>query len=863
MVKQNKRLTVNQLKTLLNDLNIKFPSKYKLADLQHLCESKGLLTQTMNDDVPIVPEEVWKEVKKMIIVKCAFRKAMNFDNDKFKLLQNEVETFVHIISRMLRRSSLTMAYHFTKMVASEQVIPNLYDQNDTYWKKWLCIGIDNKFPDKDSKTSFDEISEYIGKVVDPNDLENFPMYFDQVLNYAGHTLQTMITNNAWIPLFSRLARLTKYKMKLFNIKNISTYDVINMIPSEHQEGVDKWPIVLQNYIVEVRQLLKVKQGTRLYDDYGKDKAVDFNTIFRFNYWMQLQFEKLNKKRMKLMPIFGIHRAHVRLDTKTLLFLFKKIYPNDEGILRLEGNNPDKFMFKIIEQSKPEPLLKKNCDDDHQWNDYKTKLQKYQKDMKDIKESESYKLQKQKYDEWLKVDRRNPEFLLNDIEVKKPINISKKECGDDIERWNDYKLNLKKFEDTIKMIKESEAYINQKKKYDDFVRLETKIVSSFFKPRIVNIKKNWNFDGSISTDGVSISIQYSQTRRVLVKAPGTIPKKKQEAPFEKHEYDRNLTTQVNSKIYLGLDPGRNNLACVTYYLANGDKNTWKLSRGAYYNDSGIKKLNKIKNKRYDGILCNWSLLGGENVGLATSRHTDIFAYLKVYSTFSEEWWKLALHRRESRDNLQRYAGKRHVIDSFYSKIKKYMQKKYPDQEIYIAYGSAYKSMKANGKGEVSAPVGQMFSACKRVFKDHVEVTSEIRSTMVSWKYGTKKEIVYKKIVNGKDTFHHSIEKKSPIIKDLNDIKIVKALTDRARIQGKHRKGGTSEEWIAKGIGDPENPKIKKETVIRWPEIRGLRFNHEDGMYLDRDREAALTIARLCCMEKLGLPRPYPFDCRYRL
>ena len=838
MVKHNKHLTVNQLKSLLNDSNIKFPTKYKLADLQHLCESKGLLTQTIND-LPIVEEEVWKEVKKIFIVKCAFRKAMNFDDDKFSLLQNEVESFVHIISRMLRRSSLVIAYHFTKMLSSEQVIPNLYDQNDTYWKKWLCIGIDNKFPDKDSKTSFDEISEYIGKVIDPNDLENyyeaFPMYFDQVLNYAGHTLQTMITNNAWIPLFSRLARLTKYKMKLFNIKNISTYDVINMIRSEQQEGVDKWPTVLQDYVIEVRKRLSAKQGTRLYDDYGKDKAIDFDTIFRFNYWMQKQFEELKKKRMKLMPIFGIHRAHVRLDTKTLLFLFKKIYPNDEGILRLEGNNPDKFMFKMIEQLKPEPLLKKNCIDD-QWIDYKTKLQKYQKDIKDVKESESYKLQKQKYDEWLKVDRRNPDFMLNDIEVKKPTKLSKKECG---EQWNDYKLNLKKYEDTIKLLKDSKAYINQKKRYDDFVRLE-----------------------SISTDGVSISIQYSQTRRVLVRAPGTIPNKKQEIPsVEKLEYDINLTTQVNSKIYLGLDPGRNNLACVTYYLANGDKNTWKLSRGAYYNDSGIKKLNKIKNKRYEGIVCNWSLLGGENVGLATSRYTNILAYLKIYSTFSEEWWKLALHRRESRDNLQRYAGKRHVMDSFYSKIKKYMQKKYPDQEIYIAYGSAYKSMKANGKGEVSAPVGPMFAACKRVFKDHVEVTSEKRSTMASWKYGTKKEIVYKKIVNGKDTFHHSTEKKPPIIKDPNDIQIIKALIDRSRIQGKHRKGGTSKEWIAKGIGDPENPKIKKS--IRWPEIRGLRFTHEDGMYLDRDREAALTIARLCCMEKLGLPRPYPFDCRYRL
>jgi hypothetical protein len=53
------------------------------------------------------------------------------------------------------------------------------------------------------------------------------------------------------------------------------------------------------------------------------------------------------------------------------------------------------------------------------------------------------------------------------------------------------------------------------------------------------------------------------------------------------------------------------------------------------------------------------------------------------------------------------------------------------------------MPAKGKGEIAAPVGGMFAACKRVFKgtDKVSVTDEFRSTMLSWTYGTKKERVY--------------------------------------------------------------------------------------------------------------------------
>ena len=39
------------------------------------------------------------------------------------------------------------------------------------------------------------------------------------------------------------------------------------------------------------------------------------------------------------------------------------------------------------------------------------------------------------------------------------------------------------------------------------------------------------------------------------------------------------------------------------------------------------------------------MGGVDIGLSTSRAEDIKAYLKVYDTFAEEWWNLALKKRE--------------------------------------------------------------------------------------------------------------------------------------------------------------------------------------------------------------------------
>ena len=55
------------------------------------------------------------------------------------------------------------------------------------------------------------------------------------------------------------------------------------------------------------------------------------------------------------------------------------------------------------------------------------------------------------------------------------------------------------------------------------------------------------------------------------------------------------------------------------------------------------------------------------------------------------------------------------------------------------------------------------------------------------------------------------------------------------------------------------KVEEHTdrTLRYPEIRGLRFSPERRIYLDRDREAAATIARLRTIELLDRQRPAPF------
>ena len=152
---------------------------------------------------------------------------------------------------------------------------------------------------------------------------------------------------------------------------------------------------------------------------------------------------------------------------------------------------------------------------------------------------------------------------------------------------------------------------------------------------------------------------------------------------------------------------------------------------------------------------------------------------------------------------------------------------------------------------------MFASCKRIFKEEVCVTDEFKTTLMSWETGAKKECVYKipsvslnaegQISIGDEwLLCHTLLKKPPKVAE-RDQSAVRVYCTRKKIQEKHRRGG-----LATSLFDVN------KSIKRYPEVRGLRFSPETSTYSDRDRSYALTIARLHCMELLGLGRPLPFS-----
>ena len=197
-----------------------------------------------------------------------------------------------------------------------------------------------------------------------------------------------------------------------------------------------------------------------------------------------------------------------------------------------------------------------------------------------------------------------------------------------------------------------------------------------------------------------------------------------------------------------------------------------------------------------------------------------------------------------------------------------------RDVLVGYGSAGLTMKSSGKGEVAVPTTGAFKACTRVFgKKSTSVTDEFRSTAIGWETGGRKEAVYRQVVSQETVLakdkndptktkvrfncrvHHISGKMMPVVPEAEKA-LVEAYLQAMKEKRKLRRCGGVTPKPRQEMQDDEVEE-KKVRALRYPEVRGLRFCPERRKYFDRDRTAALTIARLRTTELLGTARPAPF------
>jgi hypothetical protein len=312
--------------------------------------------------------------------------------------------------------------------------------------------------------------------------------------------------------------------------------------------------------------------------------------------------------------------------------------------------------------------------------------------------------------------------------------------------------------------------------------------------------------------------------------------------------------------IGLDPGRTNLAALSYYWIKEDgtieKKHWSLTRNTFYTESGIKQRSKAKALRFAELHTQWTELGS----LRATQENEIVHYIDNYNKIKSRWWELALDKKESVDRLLTYGGKRRVLDKFFIKVKTDVndackKAKIPVPNIVIAYGSAHVSMKSTGFGELSTPVSATYQSCRRAFSSRdgslkTVTEDEYGTTKYDFETATETKKVYKtmKLNNTtnkiEDTFHHCHNKqRSPIVKP-EDLQVVKEYYERIKQKKKTRK-------------KPPDPN-EQEIVYHYPEIRGLRFCPESRNYVDRDRKSSGCIGRLAVLRMTTQSRPAIFS-----
>ena len=675
---------------------------------------------------PCENEEAFVDKSFKTVIKCTLRRAMAMDDVAFAGFLTHVETCVNVISRMVRRGGLALLHHLVSLAKENLPIPNLFKQKSTYWKNWLrldftsvasapyassgpCtvrlvvtdddrVSLDVVTLDVHWRSICDKVGKIIGTVGEDGYVQALPEAFDQVLAYAAKTFETSILNNAWVPMLARLTRLTKHTLRANKSKGagLKTYEMMKQIRAAHP-SFEGWPQWACDFALDVRGRLKLTDKP-LFDDHGS--KMEFHDIFMFNFWMQQRFKELKVKRLSLSPVFKVARWNVRLDLKTLVAIAKRLMPHAEEV---------KAMLLMDDTSK----------------------ERKKKTGRAIV---------------------NPD---GDIVPKAPpLAYKAKSACKTPDEWRAVKEAREKHQAKVKIVKESDDYIAKKKEYDVYCNVKRAVARLLFND--LPVKSGWRFDGSILTDGVSTSLQFSQVRRVPMSTRKAAKRVKTKGD---PKYDKDQQTLINGAggaktLVVGLDPGRQNIATIAYVL---DESTNKLypeaalkkgrtlSRQQFYTESGIVLLNLKKSTRMKMFVRRWQELGSggggvyENIGaLRTDDPGDIERYLSKYAEMSDEWWLLALKRVESRDRFNRYIGKRKVLDGFFSRVKRDLERTFPDVAIQLAYGSAGLKMKPTGKHEVAVPTTGAYKAAKRIFAEALSVVVEFRTTLMDW-HGVKEAI----------------------------------------------------------------------------------------------------------------------------
>lgn len=752
----------------------------------------------------------------------------------------DIDAWVRRVSKAYRRASLLLHLALLRLAEAQAPIPDLMRKNDTFWKH-LLLGLPSGEAYDDILQHVTDCEQYVETAVGVN-AGDIP---DNMLCYAATTLKTAVKNNMAVPLVNRLGKVCQLLSKSHN-REVQSHHLLSQTRlSDGLADVAAWPEWAVDFRREVRQRLGLAPPTFIGGNFHK--RLTFSTLYGFTRWMTEVARDLSDGRHRawmLSPVFSVRRAYVRLDVRTCAHLVRR------NVKAIAGASAKKA---TAEQRAAKPGLE--------------------------------------------------HALRHRAHVSR---VASAEVSDD--------------------------------KLDDIV-----VASGLFKRSFLSSKGpgvHRRFDYAISTDGVGVCAQYSRVgiwedkkaKKKAKKSTKTASKKaKRQAPKsavvgglrQLEDYARDLQTLVQlpadqassssaassrPKIVVGVDPGRTNIATVSFVADvpeplpaglsssySAKRRCWALKRGSYYERGGVNRQDVRQRERLaplteyftslgsvnapaggvavaeaalgalaldaasdggttdgDGAPPPWDGDGTVDIGaeegirgaLRTTSSHAVVQYLVTYAVHRDAWWEVALRLEESIASFERFRGKMRVVDSFFRDVYADVSRLFPDADIEVAYGHAFKTMAPSGHYELSVPTAATFRSCERIFRGSpVSVTDESNTSRVNFETGAAMHNVYMRR-DKNDLFASA----APVPVAPGNADAVRALLLRLRDEGCRRRR------CRLPVPVPANSAAPR---MRHPEVRGLRFVPETRMLLDRDVCAAQSIARLRVLELVEGGRPAAF------
>jgi hypothetical protein len=85
--------------------------------------------------------------------------------------------------------------------------------------------------------------------------------------------------------------------------------------------MDDLPSHCQDFVSDVRSRLGVNVNEVVTESWTKQQGLQ---LLRFNYWLQVQFQKFGVQGLRLMPVFGVRRQHIHMDMTALIGMFSSL-----------------------------------------------------------------------------------------------------------------------------------------------------------------------------------------------------------------------------------------------------------------------------------------------------------------------------------------------------------------------------------------------------------------------------------------------------------------------------------------------------------------------------------------------------------